>query len=271
MPRLPLFRRLTQLAAAGFFLLVPWLNAEGFHGLRGDLLAFSAFGLPLADPLSGLQTLAATGHIGVPLALGSLTALALAAVLGAVFCSWICPYGLISELNHSLNQRARGPARPWSASGFPAKALAVGGWLVAAAVLGLPPLLDQLSLPGWYSRAAQTWFLAGAVPVGVSLLLAAWALDLLSGRRLWCRYLCPQALLLMVVQRSSPRRWRVVFDGQRCTCADRPSPCGEACSLGLDPRGDQARLELECSNCGDCVAQCAHCGQALVQRFAPRP
>ncbi|MGL1862982.1 MAG: 4Fe-4S binding protein [Pseudodesulfovibrio sp.] len=271
MTQLKIIRRAVQLSAIGFFFLVPWLNAHEFYGLTGNLLSFTFFGVPLADPLAALQTFSATGTIAAKLLLGSLISVGVASLLGAVFCSWICPYGLISELNQALNRRVREPKYKKRASGFNGKLFIVGLILAAMALFGTSPILNQLSLPGWFTRAIQSWFLQGVIPIGAALVLVALAVDLLSGIRFWCRYCCPQSVILMLVQRFSSKRLRILFDKRCCTCAQDDSPCRNVCPLSLDPKGSQVDLEWECNNCGDCVCECTKHGGAITQRFAPKP
>lgn len=270
MAKLKIIRRLVQFSFAGLFILIPWLNANKLYGISGNFLSFTFFGIPLSDPLAALQVFATSGYVPHKLLFGALIAIALAATLGAVFCSWICPYGLISELNQSLNRKARGSKYKKRFNGFMPKLIIVGIILAGMTLVGTTPILNQLSLPGWYSRAVQSWFLQGVVPGGAILLLAAVAVDLISGRRIWCRYCCPQSLILMLTQSRSPKRLRIVFDPKQCTC-DKGSPCQQVCPLSLNPKGKQALLELECSNCGDCANECARHGGAITQTFAPKP
>lgn len=270
MAKLTLIRRTVQLSFAGLFLLVPWLNSQKIYGMSGNFLSFNFYGIPLADPLTAVQTGIATGTIAPTLLVGAAIPLALALLLGAVFCSWICPYGLISELNQSLNKKVREPSHAKRTSGFRGKLFLVGLGLICIIGFGAGPVLNQLSLPGWYSRAIQYWFIQGAIPTGAYLLLIALAVDLLSGSRLWCRYCCPQSLLLMLVGRLSPKRVRIVYDKHKCTCTTQ-SPCRNACPLSLNPKGKQGALELECNNCGECAVACAKFGKAITQKIAPKP
>jgi len=265
-PSLRFTRRAVQTAVLVLMALVPALNARGLHGLGGNFFYFEAFGLPLADPLAALQVFASSGAWGWRLAAGAACALALAAALGPVFCSWVCPFGLLSELGNALRgPRARGAARGPSRAFGVRLALAAAG-LCVVGLAGLPPLLNHLSLPGWYARAWQegSWevLAAPAVPV----LACALALEALAGRRLWCRWLCPQSVLPALSGRLNPWSLRVRFSPARCTCG-KAAPCRGACTLELDPRRPGGP-GLECTNCGDCVGACARRGRALSLSLA---
>lgn len=256
-------RRLCQFAVLALFALVPWLHLKDIRLLTGNLLSFEIAGLPLADPLAALQALLSSrGGVAASLLLGAAITLLLALALGPVFCSWLCPYGLVADILGKLRKKRRPlPHR------LTAKTLVFGALALIIGLAGLPPLLNQISLPGWYSRATQSLWLSGVIPTGFWLFPAAAVLDVAVGGRFWCRFCCPQSLLLVWAGRLSPKRLRVVHDPSRCSCSPRrPSPCVLSCPLDIDPR--QRGVDPECTNCGDCVVACARFGQALSQRFA---
>ncbi len=264
-PGLKTTRRLVQLALALAFILIPYLNARGINLVHGNFLAFDLAGLPLADPLAALQVMVHNWPVPTRLWLGGLLVLVLALFLGTVFCSWACPFGLMSELVQSLGRRIW-PGRKRQVHmgrGLVPKAYLGGLGLLAVGALSLPPVLNQLSLPGWYSRLFQVWFLQGYWSWAAWGLLLVLGLDLAAGRRFWCRYLCPQSLLLTLVQMLNPARLAVGFQPRRCHCQGGVSACIGACPLDLNPKALRGRLESECNNCGDCVVACRDQGRAL--------
>ena len=139
--------------------------------------------------------------------------------------------------------------------------MVAGTGLILVAVLAQPPLLNLLSLPGWWSRFFQHLALDGLLWPALVFVLAL-ALEFALGRRVWCRFLCPQSVLLSLARRLSPVSLRVRFDRRRCVCAKGREGCLTACSLDLDPRLGQG-VALACGNCGDCVTACKSRGRAL--------
>ncbi|MDR2604830.1 MAG: 4Fe-4S binding protein [Desulfovibrio sp.] len=300
-------RRLVQCGVAAAFILIPFLNRKDIHLLSGNFFSFDFAGLPLADPLAAAQVFAGTFSLTPDLLIGAGLALTTALLLGPVFCAWICPYGLLSELVHARaaarasagsarsgpgdaartavrkdatgtggREEAAGTAGRCSAERlrsflptFRVRPLAVKTALVcaglAAILAGAPvPLLNRLSMPGWYSLAAQHLALYGEILPGAALmLLVVPALEARSGRRFWCLYLCPQSVLLTLVGMLSPRRLRVRFRRRSCTCRADDRACLGACSAGLNPRSDAAGPGPLCSNCGDCIDVCRTRGRAL--------
>ncbi len=267
-------RRPAQILALCAVCALPWLNAHGWNAVSGDFFALNLAGAPFADPLSALQLLAAGMLPGARLWTGALLALLLALLLGRVFCSWVCPYGLLSELAYCLGKRLRGsggasrsPAGGRRPSPFLFRLSVTAAGLLGAALSGFP-LLNRVSLPGELSLlplalrdAADAWASGGLwwIPALVAGLLSA---ELLVGRRLWCRYVCPQSVCLGLASRCFPNGLRVRWTPGRCTCRGT-APCHAACSLALHPRRPGGPPPLECTNCGDCVAACARHGGAL--------
>lgn len=284
MMRLLRLRRLVQVAALALLAATPWLNRSGFTGMKGSLFAFDFFGCPFADPLGPVQMLLSGMAPGWRLAAGGGAALLLALCLGRVFCSWLCPFGLLSEAVQGLRSKAA-PPKP-AKHGFRSRAAVMLAGLTLAALLGFP-LLNQLSLPGGFSLglitaaaplsdkailSLETRILFFALPfLPVLLVLAA---EIVTGKRLWCRWVCPQSVLLSLMARLplAPRLQRSL---SRCTCKNGAHACRAACPLGLDPRNPRSASPLECTNCGACVLACSrvHAGSPAalsLSRGAPQ-
>lgn len=270
-----LLRRLAQLGVFAGFCALPWLTAKGF-GAGGSLFALDLWGLPFADPAAALQTAICGGPELNALLVGALLALLLALLLGRVFCSWICPYGLLSELERSLRSLLRRretaaasrQALRWS---FLGKAVLLALCILCMALWGFP-LLGLISLPGELSllpllhwQGATLWALFGAALVPI-LALAA---ELWTGKRLWCRFVCPQSVMLGAAAHLLPQKapgLRIAWQPNSCSCK-KESPCAAACPLALNPRHIKGPSRRDCTLCGDCLKACAKHGGALGLRF----
>ncbi len=263
-PPLRAVRRAVQIGVALVMAALPLANARGVHWLSGNFLALDVLGLPLGDPLAVAQVAASARAVAAPAALGAGLALVLALALGPVFCAYACPYGLLSEWSHALSRRL-GRARPgrFPRGGLALRVALAGIGLAVVGVCGLPPLLNLLSLPAAYSRLWQ-YAVSGFFWLPVLAVPALLLVEVLCGARLWCRFVCPQSVLLALVHRLAPPGLRVAFEARRCACGRDDRACLAACSLDLDPRRKAA--PAACTNCGDCVEACRQRGRAL--RFA---
>lgn len=290
-----LARRCAQMGALALFCALPWANWAGLGQIRGSLFSLHFLGLPFADPVAAAQVAAGGMPPSGALLWGALCSLALALLMGRVFCSWFCPYGLFSELVFAARSRMTrrhgapireagqgaglgtglkagfkvGPAARRSRSGraFAAKGAVLFLGLLLTGLLGYPAL-NLLAMPGELSLfPLLVWQGAGAALLffAVLLPLAALLIEAVSGKRLWCRHVCPQSVMLGAAARCLPSRGpglRVSWHAAHCTCKGE-RPCRQACSLELDPRQPGGPDRRDCTMCGDCLRACADRGGAL--------
>ncbi|MBQ3058998.1 MAG: 4Fe-4S binding protein [Desulfovibrio sp.] len=278
-------RRCSQSMVLLLFLFLPWLNAHGLHWLGGSLFAFDLAGLPFADPAmalqAGLLSLVESCRPEGQLLIGACLALLLALLLGRVFCSWLCPYGFLSELIHSMRWRGKGHGSANSgASSQYIFGVKTAVYLLAMTVLtlGSYPLLSLLSMPGELSLAplrywqevtvakgVSGWRILASLSLTLAVPICALVLEALTGRRFWCRFVCPQSVLLGLAAVCLPRccpGLRIRWQPSACTCR-KDAPCRATCALGCNPRQKDGPARRDCTMCGDCVRACASRGGAL--------
>jgi ferredoxin-type protein NapH len=257
------WRRAVQAAVAALYAGLPFL---GLPWLSGTLAALRVGPVDLVEPAGALSAALAGRHLAPALLLGAAPVALLALGLGSVYCGWLCPFGLLSELLDRLRRpRARWPERAWEAARRPRRVallLLVGGSALLgaplAAVLSPPRVLTSLPLE---ARAA------GVVPwVGLGLLGAFLLADLLLPRRLLCRALCPAGALAALLR--APATWRPRFEAARCRCPGHP-PCVAACAWGLDPRAGAMGPRDGCTSCLACLDQCPTEALTVLRGAAP--
>ncbi|MBW1867626.1 MAG: 4Fe-4S binding protein [Deltaproteobacteria bacterium] len=225
-----------QTGVAALFILLPILNASGFSFIWGNFLNIHIGSLTFSDPLAVLQVIVKNRYLPVGLLISAGMVLAIAFCLGTVFCSWICPFGLLSELVNSL-------------------------------AFFSSPVLNLVSLPFQYSNIFQYLFVQKHFSVAIWFVGAILLTEFIFRTRLWCRWICPQSVLISIAKLFNPFRLKVVFEKERCIGSKALSPCQKICSLDLDPRRLDGRIEAECTNCGDCVDACRKTGGALGLGF----
>lgn len=220
--------------------------AIGFTFFQGNLQSASLLGLQLSDPLAGLQVLLLTGTLSLTLLSGMLAVAGGYYLLGGrVFCGWICPVHLLTDLLDLLPGRERLPR--WRLSG---KWWALLVTALLSLILGLPAF-ETLSPIGILSRAFS--FGAGSA---LSVVVAIALLELLLVRRAWCRSLCPLGGLYAALGRYSPLR--VVYHAERCIHCQR---CRQTCFVPevLAPsleEGAPCVVSGECTRCFACLGVC---------------
>lgn len=202
-----------------------------------------------------------------------LSVLAATAVTGRLLCGWLCPVGAVLALvdaltrmvlRNTLSRRAFRRLTRTRAHVLQGQLRLRYYWLaflVAVFALGSnwPLYLSPFSLLSHEISAVA----AGDVP---------WALLVATGltvalSRVWCTTICPTGLLLSLVARRRPLRYRVKG---RCTSCNR---CADTCTVGAAPVGTGAATDA-CLVCGDCSAVCptgaVHWGRAQHGRVAGR-
>ncbi|MBW2699696.1 MAG: 4Fe-4S dicluster domain-containing protein [Deltaproteobacteria bacterium] len=236
-----------------------------------------------ADPLVALVSNLA-GRVLIPFTLISLAFVALAAVMGRLFCSHMCPMGALidfADLFFCKRQKAeanRGTFRSVRKAKYVillslvAGALAGFHWLgwcdpivlftrFAAIVfypfvvmlqdLGLDlvrPVADGLDWTGLSYLEVQVPVFAGVLTTLLLMLVL-----LLLGRlqpRFWCRHLCPLGGMLGWIGHVAPYRRRV---SDACTACNL---CVRQCPTGAIHKGGLAVDRHECIVCLQCVRIC---------------
>ncbi len=245
-------RRMLVLSGSfGVLLLAPLLNCFfNINFIQGWYQSIGIGDLWIVSPLEGLESLLVTREPFGPLLTALVLPVVLALTLGRVFCSWVCPITFLSELleaGKKLLRRGIAPHQHW-------KLLRRLLWVVLAVELLLTmilgaPLFVFLSPPGLIGRELMmlvffhTLTLEGLIVVPVLILN-------LTGKRFYCRYLCPLGALLALL--GSRRQIRVKNIRENCR---ECRVCDRACPMGLSPSAGEG-LSVYCWNCGNCIDHC---------------
>lgn len=255
--------RLGLLGAA--FLLIainPVLNYYwGITFVQGWYQSLGIGELRLVSPLEGLESLLVTRQVYVPALIGMAIPLLVAALLGRVFCSWICPISFLAELLAMVRARIdrNGALRDRLVLAKRLLWFALIGELLLSLILGAP-LFVFLSPPGLVGRELMLAVFFQSLAWEGVLVVAVLMLELLT-RRFYCRYFCPLGGLLALVGRR--RALCVTPQPDNCTRCGR---CDLVCPLGLKPSENES-LSAYCWNCGTCIDHCRH--QALLFTWQP--
>jgi ferredoxin-type protein NapH len=169
------------------------------------------------------------------------------------YCSWVCGCGGLAEtLGDPFRQLSDKSRRAWKIERLTIHAVLV--WVVA--MTGLlwfnswrrGEVLGEWSHP--FAKAYGFWIgalFSGVVGVGFYPLM---------GSRVWCRFGCPMAAILGILQRLFSR-FRITTNGGQCmSCGN----CSTYCEMGIDVRAYAQRGEnvvrASCVGCGVCAAVC---------------
>jgi Pyruvate/2-oxoacid:ferredoxin oxidoreductase delta subunit len=170
------------------------------------------------------------------------------------YCSWVCgcgglaetvgdPYRHLSDKSLTAWQIER-----WLVHGVLVFAVLMTIWVSYTTFTGTAELLgiSSYSVRSVYGFAIGFVF-AGAVGTGFYPIM---------GNRVWCRFGCPLAAYLGLVQRFKSR-FRITTNGGQCiSCGN----CSTYCEMGIDVRWYAQRgqniVRSSCVGCGVCSAVC---------------
>ncbi len=259
-----ILRRLSQFGILGLFLLGP---LAGIWFVKGNLAYSETFEvLPLTDPHVLLQAVMA----GVVPHQDALIGVAIVVVVymvvgGRVFCSWVCPVNLVTDLacctRRVLNIRSSTQisrnSRYWM----------LGVTLVLPLVTGsiVWELVNPVSMMfrGIVFGLGMAWV----------ILLGIFLFDIFVSKEGWCGRVCPVGAFYSLLGSKSLVRV-VAEDRDKCDdCMDCFEVCPEEQVIrpalkGADKGIGPVILSSNCTNCGRCIDVCAEDVFHFGSRFA---
>lgn len=169
------------------------------------------------------------------------------------YCSWVCGCGGLAEtVGDPFRQLSDKSLKAWKVERY-----MIHGVLVLAVVmtgLTLANYFSSFSLLGTLTGQLHSFYgfaigsaFAGVVGTGFYPFM---------GNRVWCRFGCPLAAYLGIVQRFKSR-FRITTNGGQCiSCGN----CSTYCEMGIDVRWYAQRgqniVRSSCVGCGVCSAVC---------------
>lgn len=169
------------------------------------------------------------------------------------YCSWVCGCGALAETlgdpyRHLSNKsRTAWHIEVWSV--YSVLAFIV----LTTALLWIDAASDNALLGTWsHSFRSAYGFLIGSVFSGV----VGVGFYPLLGSRVWCRFGCPQAAILGILQKVWSRFRITANSGQCISCGN----CSAYCEMGIDVRAYAQQGEhivrASCVGCGMCASVC---------------
>lgn len=170
------------------------------------------------------------------------------------YCSWVCGCGGLAETaGDSYRQLSSKKLIAWKIERYLIYIVLVFAvimtiWVLYTYFSGISTLLgiDSYQMRKVYGFLISSIF-AGVVGTGFYPLM---------GNRVWCRFGCPMAAYLGIVQRFKSR-FRITTNGGQCiSCGN----CSTYCEMGIDVRWYAQRgqniVRSSCVGCGVCAAVC---------------
>jgi len=176
------------------------------------------------------------------------------------YCSWVCGCGGLAEtLGDPYRQLSDKSLKAWQIERWTIHSVLVFAVVMTIATLyGYISGNDHIGFEGTffhfkvYSIYKLYGFLIGSIFSGV----VGTGFYPFMGNRVWCRFGCPLAAYLGLVQRFKSR-FRITTNGGQCiSCGN----CSTYCEMGIDVRYYAQRgqniVRSSCVGCGVCSAVC---------------
>lgn len=244
--RFLILRRIIQLT---LLLLFAGGNYFGWTILKGNYSAAKLFdALPLADPYAVLQMLF-TGFLAAgDLLLGAaLIFLMYALFTGRMFCSWVCPVNIVSDLAISVRKKS-GITPSLSFSRKTRYGILVLG-LVLSFILGFAAF-EAISPIAILHRG-----IIYGIGAGWAVILAIFLFEFAVTKDGWCGHLCPLGAFYASIGRFS--LIKVKHDMPKCTnCMRCFAVCPEEQVLKIIGKESGFIKSSECTNCSRCIEVC---------------
>lgn len=207
-----------------------------------------------------LDTLVQSGGLGLFMLVWGILLMVVAVPIFTYFfgkrwyCSWVCGCGGLAEtMGDPYRQLSDKSLRAWKFERYIIHGVLVFAVVMTAMVIyayftGSTQLLifNVENVKTWYGFLIGSAF-AGVVGTGFYPLM---------GNRVWCRFGCPLAAYLGLVQRFKSK-FRITTNGGQCiSCGN----CSTYCEMGIDVRyyaqKGQNIVRSSCVGCGVCAAVC---------------
>ena len=242
-------RRVVQLSVLFLYFAA---NAYGWSILVGNLSSSTLLGfIPLSDPYAVLQMFMAGAIISSTLVVGALIIFIFYAIVGGrVFCSWVCPINMVTDLANycrrifGLDQiQKKQPAtrnmRYW--------VLAISLVLSFGLGVGAFEFISPISM---VHRG-----LVFGMGFGWAAIIVIFLFDLLVLKNGWCGHICPLGGFYSLI--SKFRVINVKYDNDKCTeCMKCKLVCPEKQVLFMITKETMPVLSGECTNCARCIEVC---------------
>jgi NapH/MauN family ferredoxin-type protein len=232
--------------AAAFLLLV--------IVLVGTVCSLSVGEFNLTCPVGFLQGIVASQTIILVTIASALALLVLTALLGRVFCGWLCPFGFLLDLVGRFLPRF---GNPKILNSRQTKYSVLVASVVGSAVVGHQVFCPLCPI----GTVCRSYGIKGFF-FGLELAVLPVALALEMGeKRNWCRHLCPVGALFGLMAKVG--LIKVVIGAHQCkkfSCME----CAEVCPVGIVDRdmlreGVSPPLSMsECIMCLRCVEHCPY-------------
>lgn len=242
-------RRVTQISIMLLYIIA---NIFGIKILIGNLSSSLLFGLiPLSDPFAVLQMLFAGAVLSIDIIVGALIITTFYFIVGGrVFCSWVCPVNMITDLsNYTRRKLGFDKIQKKQPASRNIRYWAIALTMIISYLLGVGAF-EFISPIGMVQRG-----IIFGLGFGLATIVVIFLFDLFVLKNGWCGHICPLGGFYSIVGKFG--LVRVEHNADKCTlCMKCKTICPENQVLFMVGKESKQVLSGECTNCARCIEVC---------------
>lgn len=175
-------------------------------------------------------------------------------IAGKSFCSWICPFGLLSEYLNKLGNKLKisfNLPKILDSSLRSLKYLLLAFFTFAIFSMSIDGLKGFLDSDYNLLADVKMYYFFAKISTFAMIVLAVLVLLSIVIKNFWCRFLCPYGALLGIIGLLSP----VKIKRESTTCINCKL-CDKVCPSNIEVSKVNYVISDECSSCYECVTVC---------------
>ncbi|ASM38098.1 MAG: NapH/MauN family ferredoxin-type protein [Campylobacter sputorum] len=232
--------------------------------LEGSISGSRILGFHLADPFLSLEVIFAHKQFPINLIIGSITILSFYFIFGGrAFCSWVCPYGIVSEIGEKINSKLieKKIIKPRKIT----RKIRYFIWafFLISSFFSAILVFEIFNVVGIFSR-----FIIYGFSFAFFWVVIVFLVEVFFYRRFWCACMCPLGTTYSLIA-SKISLTKISWNKDKC---DHCGVCIDVCFVGdileltkknsLESK-DKNKIKfnlsgIDCTMCGRCVDVCHH-------------
>lgn len=255
-----ILRKISQILIIFLFITQFYLIGYGITIITGSLLSSKILGiLPLVDLYASIEKIISYRSMIVFYPLAFLVTLAIYFTLGRFFCGWFCPVDLICSVEKSKEGLIVKNKKLY------ALPIIFFIMLLLSYLVGIPvytnylhPLtMSSILMIGFGTLLVFSSYDFSKMFYAVLIIVSILFVDILFGKRIWCKRLCPTGVIYGLFNKVS--RLRIRVNSEECIYCGQ---CDKVCPTGIPIISAYIRNKLDsirnidCIKCLECVEVC---------------
>ncbi len=232
--------------------------------ISGNTWSLSIKNFNLLHPVAFIDAVVSMKLITITMIIAVSIPFLITLLFGRVYCSFICPMGLLFELNQNVHNFIKKHKFNFKLKHFDYRKIIVIFSLFIGFIFSFP-LISAFDPSNILGKEIINLSLHQKVTnFGLIFIIILFCIDIFTYRRFFCTSICPTGYLLGLI--GSKRMLRININQEKCTLCGK---CDQICYYNLKPMNIALEREFDwhkCDNCGLCKDVCIY--NAIDYKFS---